>query len=138
METKKIITLLDDSEDEFCSKFATRKWYIIHDQNYGHYGEGNENGSTTKFETKVIKANLCDYSDPYILVTGNITAAGHDTNTKAAFKSFAPFTRCVTQVNDEHAEAAENLGIIMSMYNLIEYGDNYADSFGSLYQFRRD
>ena len=138
METKKIITLLDDSEDEFCSKFATRRWYIVNDQNYGHYGEGNENGLTIKFETKVIKPNLCDYSDAYILVTGNITAAGGDTNTKAAFKNCAPFTRCVTRINNEHAEVAENLGIIMPMYNLIEYSDNYADSFGSKYQFKRD
>ena len=59
-------------------------------------------------------------------------------NTKAAFKNCAPFTRFVTHINDEHVETAENLDIIMSMYNLIEYSDNYADSSGSLYQFKRD
>ena len=53
-------------------------------------------------------------------------------------KNCAPFTRCVTHINDEHVETAENLDLIMSMYNLIKYSDNYADSYGSLYQFKRD
>ena len=48
------------------------------------------------------------------------------------------FTRCVTHINDEHVEAAENLDLIVPMYNLIEYSDNYADSSGSLWQFKRD
>ena len=59
METQKIENLLNDS-DELNSKFATRKWYIINDQNNGQYGRGNENDSTIKFETKVIKPNHCD------------------------------------------------------------------------------
>ena len=59
------------------SKFATRKWYIINDGNNGQYGRGdeNENDSTIKFETDVIKPNLCDYSDAYILVTGDTKIA---------------------------------------------------------------
>ena len=73
METQKIVNLLSDSDNE-SSKFATRKWYIINDQNNGQYRRGNENDSTIKFETKVIKPNLCDYSDAYILVTGDIKA----------------------------------------------------------------
>ena len=75
-------------------KFATRKWYVISDQNNTDYGDGDENDDTTiKFETKVIKSNLCDYSDAYILVTGDITAARGDANTNAAFKNCAPFTK---------------------------------------------
>ena len=70
METQKIVNLSRDSNNE-SSKFATRKWYIINDQNNEQYGEGNQNDSTNKFETKVIKPNLCDHSDAYILVTGN-------------------------------------------------------------------
>ena len=115
-----------------------RKWYIINDQNNGQYGRGNENDSNIKFETKVIKPNLCDYSDAYILVAGNIKAADVAANTNVAFKNCVPFTRCVTHINDEHTETAANLDIIMPMYNLIEYSDNYADSSGSLYQFKRD
>ena len=77
METREIINLLNDSDNEF-SKFATRKWYIINDQNNGQYGGGNENDSTIKSETKVIKPNLCNDADAYILVTGNITATAGD------------------------------------------------------------
>ena len=73
---------------------------FINDQNNGKYCEGNENDSTIIFETKVIKPNLCDYSDVYILVTGNITATGGNANTKVVFKNCAPFTRCITHIND--------------------------------------
>ena len=137
METQKIINLLKESENE-SSKFPTKKWYIINDQNNGQYSEGNENDSVTKFETKVIKPFFCDYSDAYILETGDIAAAGGDKDTKVAFKNCAPFTRCITQINDEPVETAENLDIKMSMYNLLEYYDNYADSPGSLWQFKRN
>ena len=138
METRKIVNLINDSE-KLISKFATRKWYIINDQNNGQYGRGdeNENDSTIKFETKVIKTNLCDYSDAYILVIGDIKVTGIAEDTNVAFKNCAPFTRRVTHKNDEHVETAKNLDIIMPMYNLIEYSDNYADSSRSLYQFKR-
>ena len=137
METQKIVNLLNGSDNE-SSKFLTREWYIVNDQNNGQYGTGDENGTTIKFETKVIKSNLCYYSDPYIFVTGNITAIGGNANANVAFKNCAPFTRCVTHINDEHIETAENLDIIMPMYNLLEYSDNYADSSGRLWQFKRD
>ena len=132
-----MVNLLNDSDNE-SSKFATRKWYIINDQHNGQYGRINENDSTIKFETKAIKPNLCDYSDAYILVTGDIKVADVAAYTNAAIKNCIPFARCVTHINDEHVETAENLDIIMLMYNLIEYSDNYADSSGSLYQFERD
>ena len=137
METQKIVNLLNDSDNE-SSKFATRKWYIINDQNNRQYGTGNENDSTIKFETKFTKPNLCDYSDAYILVTGDIKIADIAADTNVSFKNCAPFTTCVTHINDEPVETAENLDIIMPMYNLIEYSDNYANSSGGLYQFKRD
>ena len=62
METQK-----NESDNESL-KFATKKWYIINEKDYGQYGEGNENISTIKFETKVIKPNLCDYTNAYIPV----------------------------------------------------------------------
>ena len=71
-------------------------------------------------------------------MAGDIKVAGVAADTNVAFKNFAPFTRCVTHINDEHAETAENMDITMPMYNLIEYSDNYADFSGSLYQFKRD
>ena len=89
METQKIANLLGDADTE-SSKFATRKWYIINDQNNTNCGDGNEDSTTTKFETKVIQSNLSDYSDAYILVTGDITATGGGDDTRVAFKNCAP------------------------------------------------
>ena len=137
MDTQKIVNLLGHAENE-SSKFATRKLYVISDQNNTDYGEGNEDSTTVKFETKVIKSNLCDYSDAYILVTGNITATGGDANTRVAFKNCASFTKCITHINDEHVDGANNLDIIMPMYNLIECSHNYLDTSGRLWQFERD
>ena len=71
-------------------------------------------------------------------MTGNITATGGNANTKVALKNCALFTRCVIHINDEHVETPENLDIIMPIYNLLEYSDNYTDSSGSLYHFKRD
>ena len=82
------------------------------------------------------KPNLCDYSDAYILVIGNIENKA--AYTSVAFKNCAPFTKCITHINDEHLETAENLDIIIAIYNLLEYSDNYSDSSESLYQFKRD
>ena len=137
MESQKIINLLNNNDIE-SQKFTTKKWYIINDQNNRQYEVGNENDSTIKFETKVIKPSLCDYSDAYILVIRDIKVTNIAADTNVAFKNCAPFTRCVTHINDEHIETSENLDIIMPMYNLIEYSDNYSDSSGSLYQFKRD
>ena len=137
METRKIVNLLGDADNE-SSKFATRKWYVINDQNNADYGEGNESGTAIKFETKIIKSNLCDYSDAYLLVTGDITATGSNANTRVVFKNCYPFTKYITHRNDEHVDGAENLGIIMLMYNLMGYNDNYSDTSGSLWQFKRD
>ena len=96
-----------------------------------------QNDSTIKFSTEILKPFICDYSDAYILVTGYITVAGGDNNTRAAFKNCHPFTRSVVHLNHEHVNTCENLDIIMNMYNLIEYSNNYADSAASLYEFKR-
>ena len=71
-------------------------------------------------------------------MTGDIKVADVAANADVAFKNCAPFTRCVTHVNGEHIDTSEILDIIMPMYNLLEYSDNYADSSGSLYQFKRN
>ena len=98
---------------------------VINDQNNEQYGRGNENDATIKFDTKLIKPNLFDYSDAYILVTGDTKVADVAANNNVAFKNCDIFTRCVTHINDEHIETAENL-------NLIEYSDNYTDSCRTL------
>ena len=81
METQKIINLLNGSDNEN-SKFATKKWYIIDNESKGNYSHENP----IKFLTSSLESNLCDYFDAYILVTGDITVAGADDNTKLNFK----------------------------------------------------
>ena len=71
-------------------------------------------------------------------MTGDIKVEDFAANTNVEFKNCAPFTRCVTHINEEHVEKAENLKIIMPMYNLLEHSHKFADSSGSLYQFKRD
>ena len=86
METQKLVNLLGEADNE-SPKFVTRKWYVINDQNKTGYGEGNKSGATIKLETKASKSSLCDYSDAYILVTGDITATGGNANISVAFKN---------------------------------------------------
>ena len=133
METQKIVNLLNNSDNEN-SKFATKKQYIINSEAKGNYSADEE----IKFLTRSIESSLCDYSDAYILVTGNITVAGGNANTKVAFKNCAPFKECRTEINETFVDKTKHINIAMPMYNLIEYSDNYSDTSGSLWQFKRD
>ena len=72
------------------------------------------------------------------MVTGNIAVEGGNNNTKVAFKNCAPFRKCRTEINETFIDEAEHINIAMPMYNLIEYSDNYSDTSGSLWQFKRD
>ena len=142
MENQKIISLLDKMDTD-SKHFATKKWYIINDGNNINYGvnkgTGADNSDTIKYDTRVLKPNLCDYAKAYILVDGTITGTGaNNNNTRLALKNCAPFTICNLEINDEHVDTAENLDITMPMYNLIEYSDNYQDSSATLYQYKRD
>ena len=141
MENQKIINLLD-KDDTDSKHFATKKWYIINDENNTNYGVNKDTGlnnpDTFKCDSRVLKPNLCDYAEAYILVDGTIRVAGANANTKLALKNCAPFAKCNLEINDEHADTAEDLDIVMPMYNLIEYSDNYHDSSATLYQYKQD
>ena len=128
METKKIINLLNSPDNEN-SKFATTKRYIIDSESKGNY----KPVSAVKFLTSSLESSLCDYSDAYILVTGNINITGGDNNTKVAFKNCAPFKKCRTEINETFIDDAEHVNILMPMYNLIEYSDNYFNTSGSIW-----
>ena len=122
----------DSSNEE--SKFATKRWYVIDSQTTkGKYKQGD----TIKFETETIKSSLCDYSDAFILVTGNITVAANN-DTDVAFKNCAPFSTCKAVINDVFADKVDHIDVAMSMYNLIEFSHNYSDTSGSLLEFKRD
>ena len=115
METQKIINLLNDSSNEE-SKFATKKWYVIDSQTTkGKYKQGY----TIKFETETIKSSLCDYSDAFILVAGDITVNA-DNTTDVAFNNYAPFSTCKTKINDVFLDEANHICIAMPMYNLMK------------------
>ena len=81
---------------------------------------------------------MCDSAEAYILVDGTIRAANAVNATRLTLKNCAPFTKCNLEINDEHVDTAENLDIVMPMYNLIEYSDNNQDSSATLYQYKRD
>ena len=141
MENQKIINLLDKIDTD-SKHFATKKWYIINDENTTNYGVNKDTGAndpdTIKYDTRVLKPNLCDYAEAYILVDGTIRGTGGNNNTRLALKKCAPFTKYNLEINDDHVDTAENLDITMPMYNLIEYSDNYQDSSATLYQYKRD
>ena len=94
----------------------------------------------------MVRSSLCDYSDAYILVKGNISvnntaaegAAANNTNKKVIFKNCAPFTNCISKINNTQIDNAEYIDIVMPMYNLIEYSDNYSKTSGSLWQYCKD
>ena len=141
MENQKIINLLD-KDDTDSKHFATKKWYIINDENNTNYGvnkdTGADNPDTIKYDTRVLKPNLCDYAEVYILVNGTIRAANSLNATRFALKNCEPFTKCNLEINGEHVDTAENLDIVMPMYNLIEYSDNYQDPSATHYQYKLD
>ena len=90
----------------------------------------------------MLRSILCDYSDAYILVKGNISvnytaaegAAANNANKKIIFKNCAPFTNCISKINNTQIDNAEYIDIAMHMYNLIEYSDNYSKTSGSLWR----
>ena len=141
MEYQKIANLIDDTPNQ-PSKFRTRNWVEINDESRGAYN-GN---SQIKSKTTMLKSSLCDYSDAYILVKRTIIAnntaadgaAANNTNKKVIFKDCAPFTNCISKINNTQIDNAKDTDIVIPMYNLIEYSDNYEKTTGSLWQYCKD
>ena len=158
MEYDKINNLLlsEDNESEVSkvnranemseklSKFVTREYVRVN----GLSNTYNENKSI-RLKISMLRSNLCDYSDAYILLKGTITVAAPGVNNNAnnirdksnrpvMLKNNAPFVSCITRINGELIEDADDLDIVMSMYNLLEYSKNYRKTIGSLYNYYRD
>ena len=108
METQKIRNLLNNSENEYL-KFATKKWYVINSESKGN----NSHENPIKFLTSSLESSLCDYSDAYILVLGNITVTGGNNNKKVAFKNCAPFEKCRKEMNETFVDDANFINITM-------------------------
>ena len=141
-----------DSASNQPSKFRTRNWVEINDESRGTYTSND-----IKFKTTMLRSNLCDYSDAYILVKGTITITGNavppagrteaqllaarqadERDKSVIFKNCAPFTKWISKINNTDIDIAKNINIAMPMYNLIEYSDNYSKTSGSLYQYYKD
>ena len=120
MEAQKIVKLLNSSENEY-SNFATKKCYIIDSKSKGNYSHENP----IKFLTNSLESSLCDYSDAYILVTGNITVTRRNAADTAdmalgaiaqiAFKNCTPFGKCRTEINETFVDEADFINIAMPM-----------------------
>ena len=135
MEYQKISNLLESASDTL-SKFRTRNWVEVNDESRGNYAN-----SDIRFKTAMLR-----YS--YILVKGTITitGAGDDAAARRAdernkgltYKNCAPFTKCISRTNDTDIDNAHDIDIVMPMYNLIEYSDNYSKTSGRLWQYYKD
>ena len=144
MEYQKIANLLDDIASNQPSKFRTKNWVVINDESKGGY----TTGSNITFKTAMLRFSLCDYADAYTLVKGTITITGvgdhaaarraDERNEGVIFKNCAPFTKCMSKINDTQIDNAQDIDIVMPMYNLIEYSDNYSKTSGSLWQYYKD
>ena len=138
MEYQKIANLVNNASNK-PSKFRTRNLVEINDDVRGEYSPNKQ----IRFKTAMLRSSLCDYSDAYILVKGNISAnntaaagaAANNINKKVIFKNCAPFTNCISKINNTQIDNAEYIDIVMPMYNLIEYSDNYSKTSGSLWQY---
>ena len=134
--------MLESTSDNL-SKFKTRNWVEINDESRENYAN-----SDIRFKTTMLRSNLCDYADSYILVKGTITITGECDNAAAkradernkgvTFKNCAPFTKCISRINNADTDNAHDIDIVMPMYNLIEYSDNNSKTSGSLWQYHRD
>ena len=104
--------------------------------------------SDIRFKTTMLKSSLCDYSDACFFVQGTITITGEGTDAAARqvdesnkgviFKNCAPFINCKSEINNTEIDNAKDIDIVMPMYNLIEYSDNYSKTSGSLWQYYKD
>ena len=142
MEYQKIAYLLDSALNQ-PSKFRTRSWVEVNDESRGTYTSND-----IKFKATMLRSNLCDYADAYILAKGTITITGERNDDAArqaderdkgvTFKNCAPFTKCISRINNTDIDNAQDIDIVMPMYNLIECSDNYSKTSGSLWSYYKD
>ena len=139
MELKKIVNFHDTtSDDKDLPRFVTKKWIQVYDQSEGNYNVNKK----IRIKTSMLRFDLCDYSDAYIVGKGDITLEGDNDankrNKNLAFKNNAPFINCISKTNCIKIDNAEDLDAVMPMYNLLEYSKNYRKTTGSLWNYYRD
>ena len=133
--------MLDNTSNQ-PSKFRTKNWVEINDESRGTYSVNRQ----INFKTSMLRSSLCDYSDVYTLVKGNIKvddkptaeADANSTNKEVISKNCAPFTDCISKIINAQVDNAKDIDIVMLMYNSIEYSDNYSKRSESLWQYCKD
>ena len=124
------------------SKFRTKNWVEINTD----IGGADSLNKQIRFKTSMLRSSFCDRSDAYILVKGNITVnntadagvAANNTNKKIIFKNCAPFTSCISKINNTQIDNAKYIDIVILMYNLIEHSNNYSKTSGRLWKYCKD
>ena len=137
MEFQKIINLLDTTDDKDLPRFVTKKWIEVYDQSEKNYNVNKE----IRIKTPMLRSDLCDFSDACIVVKGEITVTNRNNakrNKLVAFKNNAPFINCISKINGIKTDNAEDLDVVMPMYNLPEYSKSYKKTTASLWNYYRD
>ena len=138
MEFQKIVHFLDTtSDDKDLPRFVTKKWIEVYDQSGGNYNVNKE----IRIKTSMLRSDLCDFSDAYIVVKGDITVTNPNNakrNKAVAFKNNAPFINCISKINGVKIDNAEDLDVVMPMYHLLEYSKNYSKTTGSLWNYYKN
>ena len=138
MESQKIVNFLDaTSDDKDLLSVVTKKWIKVYAQSGINYDTNKE----IRIKTPMLRANLCDFSDAYIVVKEDITVTEPNNarrNKSVVFKNNAPFINCTSKINGVQIDNAVDLDIVMSMYSSLEYSKNYRKTAGSLWKFHRD
>ena len=162
MEFQKIVNFLDTtSDDKDLPRFVTKKWIEVYDQSEGNYNVNKE----IRIKTSMLRSDLCDFNDSYIVTKGNITvtkkiftaddfeapnntaANATATNTandngfgrkKLIFRNSASFIICISRISGVKIDNAEDLDVVMLIYNLLEYSKNYRKTTDTLWNYYRD
>ena len=137
MEFNKINNLLGPVHDKV-PRFITKKWIEVQSQS----GNTHNTSKPIRFKTSMLRSDLWHYSDTYVCVKGTITVTDPNNNAnfdrRLTLKNNAPFISCVSKINGELVQNAEDLDIVMPMYNLLEYSKNYETTSRSLFNYYRD
>ena len=132
MEYQNIRNLLGNKSDKV-PRFITKKWIEVSDQSGGAYNANKQ----IRFKTSMLRSDLCDYCDAYIVVNEIVTVSAderdrEEMNRQVILKNNAPFISCILKMNGVLVENAEDLDTVMPMYNLLEYILKYFKMFASL------
>ena len=128
MEFQRNINLFDiTSDDKDLPKYVTKKWIEVYDQSEKNYSIDKE----IRIKTPMLRSDLCDFSNAYIVVKGDIIVTSPNNakrNKSVTFKNNAPFINCITKINGIKIDNAEDLDVVMPMCNLLQYSKNYKKS----------